>query len=545
MNRVGTAILGLAVLIVIGAASLLLNSSASASPGSGIIYGTDAGTTTLFTISKVTGVGTPVGTMGIGTAPSLAADPITGNLYAATGGGINDLYLVNPMNAMTTLVGNGGLGGAGVGGMDFDTSGQLWGTANIAGGSGVAGTGSDHLVKINKSTGVATVIGPYGTCSGVTIPAPPSGPNGTCSIEGIESIAFDSAGTLWGIENERGDSGTPGLYTINTATGAATFVTAVDDAAAGLHPSGGVVAIQFSCDGTLWAGTARRQGGANNDGGMLGKINPATGLFTFVSAAPITSGSPPNSLGGLAEIPSNCPFDVMKDFVPNDPGSVNVSLSCTNGGVGTAVDATASEADDADFTVTGYTLGSDPTCTASETGVPAGYTINQCSALLSVGVCTIVNPETSTTFTVNKVYSPGGPLTPVAVTVTCSSGTPSPAGGSAAPGSPFVTTVTHFDLVGTTCSASETVPPGYAPSSNCVNVPISNGVPASCTITNTLITPPPTPNPSAVGGLVEIPTTGPGGGSGSLLALAVLALLGGVAVAGGTLGFARARSRDS
>lgn len=546
MNRVFTAIIGIAALIFIGVVSTLPSSPASASPGNGTtIYGTDGGTTGLYEINKTTGVGTLKGIMGIGTAPALATDPLTGNLYAGTGGSTNDLYLVNPANAMSTLVGSGaGLGGAGFGGFDFDASGQLWASANIAGGSGVAGTGSDYLVKINKLTGIATVVGSFGTCTGVTIPAPPSGPNGSCTIEGIETIAFDSSGQLWGIENERGDFGTPGLYKINTTTGAATFQVAIDDAAAGLHPSGGVVGMQFDCDGTLYAGTARRQG-TNTDGGKLGTVNTTTGLFTFISAAQVTTGSPANSLAGLADIPSNCPFNVNKDFVPNDPGSVTVAVSCTNGGVGTATDSSASEADDANFTVSGFTLGTNPMCTATETGVPAGYTINSCSALLSVGSCTIVNPETNTTFTVNKAYSPGGPVTSVPVTVTCTSGTLTPPSGSAAPGTPFVTTVKHFNLAGTTCTATETVPGGYTASSNCTNVPISNGVPASCTITNTSITPSPTPSPvsSAVGGLVEITRDGSGGGgSGTSTALMLLTLIGAAFImAGGTFAYVRTR----
>jgi hypothetical protein len=544
--------MALALVIFVSAISALSHSSVSASPGGGAtVYGTDAGTTGLYEINKTTGVGVLKGIMGIGTAPALATDPLTGNLYAGTGGSNNDLYIVNPANAMSTQVGSGaGLGGAGFGGFDFDGSGQLWASANIAGSNGgIAGTGSDYLVKINKTTGIATVVGPFGTCTGVSIPAPaPGTDNGSCTIEGIETIAFDSSGQLWGIENVRGSAGSPGLYTINKTTGAATFVTAIDDAAAGLHPSGGVVAMQFDCNGTLYAGTARRNGGANNDGGMLGTVNTTTGLFTFISSAPITTGSPANSLGGLADVPSNCPFNVNKDFVPNDPGSVTVSLSCTNGGSGMALDSSASEADDANFIVDGFTLGSDPTCTASETGVPAGYTTgNTCSALLSAGSCTIVNPETSTTFTVNKVYSPGGPLTPVSVSVTCTSGNTAPSSGSAAPGSPFVSTVTHFNVSGTTCSASESVPAGYVATSNCTNVPISHGVPASCTITNTAITPSPSPTPvsSAVGGFVELATGGSddgGGGSGSL---AVLAFIGAafVLAAGGSLAFARARAR--
>ena len=492
-------LLGLGMLVV--AAAYIVGTDSrpvNAVPGSGTLYGTDAGTADLFSISKITGVGTLIGDMGAFSAPALAGDPATGSLYWGTGGLSADLYSVNPANAMSVLIGNSGLGEAGYGGMDFDSAGVLYASMNLAGEFGITGTGSDHLVTVNKANGVATVVGPFGVCAGVSIPNP-GGANGSCTIEGMEAIAFDSAGTLWGVENVRGDAGAPGLYTINKATGAASFVTAIDDAAAGFHPVTGVVTIQFSCDGTLYAGTAAGTPAVPADGGRLGKVNTTTGEFTFISAAPITSGAPPNSLGGLAELTSTCPFNVNKDFVPNNVGSVTVTVNCTNGGTGTATDPTASEADDANFVINGFTLGTDPTCTAHETGVPLGYTVNSCSALLSAGSCTIVNNQTSTTLTVYKAYSPSGPVTSVPVSVTCSSGTPAPASGSSAPGTPFVTTITGFAVGGATCTAVETtVPAGYFMTSNCNNVPISNGVPASCTITNSL-------TPPVVGGIAELP----------------------------------------
>ncbi len=65
-------------------------------------------------------------------------------------------------------------------------------------------------------------------------------------------------------------------------------------------------------------------------------------------------------------------------------------------GTATVVDATASEADPADFTVDGFDAGA--TCTATET-VPAGYTSNEATACLNVAIadtggpfgCTITN----------------------------------------------------------------------------------------------------------------------------------------------------------
>ncbi len=631
MNRVSFAAIGLVVIVLAGAATLFSSPSASAAPAniptSGTLYGTNAAGGDLYTISPVTGIGTLIGSLGIGQSSALAGNGTT--LYAGTSGLTNNLYSVVPIGPVSSLVGNGGLGAAGYGSLDFDNSNPavLYGAVNLAGSPSASGTGSDYLVTVNTTTGVATVVGSFGTCTGVTIPAP-GGPNGSCTIEGIDAIAFDSSGQLWGIENVRGASGTPGLYKINKATGAATFQMPIT-----AGPIDGVVSAQFACDGTLYGGSSRQ-----TDGGRLGKINTTTGAWTFITAVPFTGGGPAfNSLGGLAAIPSNCPFNVNKVFVPSDPGSVTVAVTCTDGGVATASDSSGSQADDANFTVTGNTLGSDPTCTATETGVPAGYTINTCSAHLSVGACTITNNETTTTFTVNKVYSPGGPVTPVPVSVTCTSGTvttPSgtaappaspfstvahhfnlsgttcsasettvPAGyiesdncqnvpistgvpasctitntettttftvnkvyspanphppvsvtvtcssgivttpsGTVAPGSPFSTVVHHFNVSGSTCTASETPPPGFTESDNCTNVSISNGVPASCTFTNVPI--PPTPNPSAVGGLVDV-VTGGSSGSGSAtswLAVLVLAVVAMGGVAGGTFAFARKRS---
>jgi len=51
----------------------------------------------------------------------------------------------------------------------------------------VAKAVKDHLATIDTTTGLATVIGPYGMCMGVTLP---SQGNGSCTIEGMEAIAF-------------------------------------------------------------------------------------------------------------------------------------------------------------------------------------------------------------------------------------------------------------------------------------------------------------------------------------------------------------------
>ena len=183
-------------------------------------------------------------------------------------------------------------------------------------------------------------------------------------------------------------------------------------------------------------------------------------------------------------------FTVNKVYSPAGPAtSVPVSVTCSSGTPSPASgNASVPATGPSSTTVTGFASAS--TCTASE-AVPAGYvaTSNCTSVAISNGgaaSCTITNTQTSTTFTVNKVYSPAGPAASVPVSVTCSSGTPSPASGNASPATAFSTTVTGFAVSGSTCTATETVPSGYVATSNCTGVAISNGGAASCTITNTL-----------------------------------------------------------
>ncbi|HXG36466.1 MAG TPA: hypothetical protein VNL15_05825, partial [Dehalococcoidia bacterium] len=83
-------------------------------------------------------------------------------------------------------------------------------------------------------------------------------------------------------------------------------------------------------------------------------------------------------------------FLVFKDFVPDNPASVNITLVCTSGTVSND-DPTASESDPANFTVTGFAPGT--TCTATEQ-VPDGYIADQSGCVnvpLTTGSCTIIN----------------------------------------------------------------------------------------------------------------------------------------------------------
>lgn len=263
---------------------VLFSSQVYAVPGRGVLYGTDAGAGNLVRVNPNNGVGTVVGPTGVGGLPSLAINFNT--IFAGSGGGDSNLFELDPNTGTATFIGFSGLPFAAISGMDFSASGALCAAVNIV---ADGGSGGDHLAIIDPNTGLATVIGPFGICQG--------GPNGSCTLDGIEAIAFDAQGNLWGsLRASPNGSGTPGLYLIDTGTGAASFVSPIVDTNGTPVNRGGVVSLQFACNGTLYGGTAQSGQGAGN-GGSLVRIDPNTGIFSFVSGVSATGGS---SLGGLA-----------------------------------------------------------------------------------------------------------------------------------------------------------------------------------------------------------------------------------------------------
>jgi VCBS repeat-containing protein len=285
----------------------------------GQLYATDGNARHLLQVDRTTGAGVIVGTINTsGTPPSLAVDPGTGTLFVGTGSGQALLYTLNPATAAATLVGDTGLGFAAIGGMDFSPTGVLYASVNIV---GDGNTGGDHLAIIDKTSGMATVVGAFGTCSG--------GSSGTCTIEGIEGIAFDATGHLWGTHTARGPAGAPGLYTIDVATGTATFVASYLNAAEGPAPSGGIVALHFAPGGTLYGGTARAPSGT--DGGRLVTIDKISGHFSYVgSTAATASGS---SLAALAFVGDDATSGTLTFTpAPNASGSAVIGVTVQDDG---------------------------------------------------------------------------------------------------------------------------------------------------------------------------------------------------------------------
>jgi hypothetical protein len=130
----------------------------------------------------------------------------------------------------------------------------------------------------------------------------------------MAGIAFDATGNLWG-SHRVAAAGAVGLYRINVTTGAATFVAPFLDGSGG-SPSGGVVSLQFACNGTLYGGTAFPVSPAT-DGGNLIIINPAFGNFSTIGKAVQDA-----SLGALA-FQARCPAPV----VPTVSGAATILLA--------------------------------------------------------------------------------------------------------------------------------------------------------------------------------------------------------------------------
>jgi hypothetical protein len=273
-----------------------------ATPGTSTLFGIDASNGNLITINPSTGIPALVGNtfepISSGSAgPSLAVDPNTGKMYASTFSNFGLLLLINPSTGAPTVVGPL-VNAINAPGLDFRSDGTLFATANVGG----AGTGGSQLATINPNTGLVTIIGPL-------------------MVSNMGAIAFAPDGTLYGATENKGLSPFGALYTINTTTGVATFVTAIRDSNSDPHP-GGFASIQFGCDGTLYYG-----GGSSFDAniaGDFGTININTGVFTQTFFQTATG-----SLGGLA-FADPCPIieedsdgDGVADSVDNCPDDFN------------------------------------------------------------------------------------------------------------------------------------------------------------------------------------------------------------------------------
>ncbi len=211
----------------------------------------------------------------------------------------------------------------------------------------------------------------------------------------------------------------------------------------------------------------------------------------------------------VTNTPRDATITVSKEYSPAGPtDSALVTVTCSSASPNLSVSPSTATAVTPGTPVTFHVKGFNPGdhCTATESPEPAGYTAVYAGCESQAVVdgqdfpCTITNTLNTATFTVNKVYSPSSITTPVAIHITCTSGTPDADSGFADPNTPFTTTIRGFNSAGATCTATEDPPQGFIVSTNCTSVLLLVDGTLSCTITNATAptitpTPPVTPTP--------------------------------------------------
>ncbi|TDJ57944.1 MAG: hypothetical protein E2O40_02150 [Planctomycetota bacterium] len=162
----------------------------------GTLYGIASANDRLIRIDILTGAGSSVGATGrpISFTTGLGNDPTTDTLYGNTEEGFGQSsFLVTYSKANGSAATVGDTAASALVGLDFDSSGQLWG---IDGEPGV-----EQLVRINKFDGSTTVIGP----------------GGLLDFPSIAAFDIGASGTFWAIHDTDLE-----LLSINPSTGLAT-----------------------------------------------------------------------------------------------------------------------------------------------------------------------------------------------------------------------------------------------------------------------------------------------------------------------------------
>jgi hypothetical protein len=182
-------------------------------PVSGVLYGSTANASPnlaqhLVTIDPVTALVTDIGSFGVGvsTLSDITFDPTTNTLYGWQAASGHHLVTVDRTTGAITLIGPG-TAAFGGGGLASDAAGTLFSTPD--GATNPPGT----LNTVDKATGILSLIGGL---SGAPLP------------NGMNALAFDGAGVLFGVNLTRG-GGARHLVTINTGTGAVTDIGRTED----------------------------------------------------------------------------------------------------------------------------------------------------------------------------------------------------------------------------------------------------------------------------------------------------------------------------
>jgi hypothetical protein len=225
-----------------------------------ILYGTTGGGSpgSLYTIDPSTGGGTLVGLLVDGSANPYAVTGLafdsTGTLYGSTSSnsptGAGQLVTINPMSGLVTVIGSFGTGST-MGDLTFDSANAtLYGTNTL----------NADLYSINLGNGAATLVG----ASGIATP-----------VSGV-GLAADSTGVLYGVpKNADGN-----LYTYSTLNGAASPGAALIGGP--FAANGSLGALAFNSSGTLYGVDINRADITTPRASELVTINTSTGVVIDV-----------------------------------------------------------------------------------------------------------------------------------------------------------------------------------------------------------------------------------------------------------------------
>ncbi len=149
-------------------------------------------------LNPLTGAAVVIGSLGFSSVTGLASDS-SGRLYAGTFNA--ELLSVDPGSGKASLIGRMGSGMSVSGDLAFAPNGTLYAT--------IRGSAGDQLARVDVNTGRATIIGAVG-------------------FPYVFSLTFDQDGAL--LAGANGDTRTPRLIRINTATGVGTVIGTITNA---------------------------------------------------------------------------------------------------------------------------------------------------------------------------------------------------------------------------------------------------------------------------------------------------------------------------
>lgn len=338
----------------------------------------------------VTVVG-PAGTSAATTLFTTTATSISQTLYVATGAGgaSGKLYVVNPLNATATLVGNivSGESELSVTGLAFHPqTGVLYGVTGNESGP------TRRLVTINPATAQATLVGTLNVAGATT---------------GSTDISFDVNGKLYTWRTRGGPLGT-----VNLTTAA---ITPIGSSTNGSGGNG----LAFTPDGSLYV--------AGPASGPLLKVDPITGAATTVatlSGAPLSF----DTINAMASDAAGQLYAVSSDFPAN-----LIRINPATGAISTVGVLPMDDVDAIAFRIAPTVATVPPTVVSVS---PAGVTIGEPVVIqgINFGGATAVrfNGVNATSFTVDSTTQITAVVPPGVSTGTFSVTTPAGTGTSTA-----------------------------------------------------------------------------------------------------------------